>query len=412
MGALNVLSGFGSLGASEGRGISSPRSWRAAVVAAGAGHDNAGLANVLSWVLGRYDHIAFVVSQDLAALRREAPPAQVVVLFAPGALLPPEQQRVLQEHTARGGGAVYVHTVLGETPTEGTVENVAVQVVQPRHPTMQGVLPFQVVDAPLRVAEGALVGALVVARQRGGAPLAWVQSEGKGKVFVTTLGHAPSTWSHPAFQKMLVNAVHWCAGQQPQQPRPLLPPRGFISLFNGLNLEGWGEVGPPCWSVQDGVIQCSGVGEEGGWLRSNRLYRNFVLRLEYRISPGGNSGIFLRAPHFGRSSRLGMELQILDDAGSPPSITGTAAIYNAVAPRVNPAKPAGQWNQVEVTLRDRHLHVVWNGLLVHDLDLDDPRLNGRLPRTHLLTRRPNSGYIGLQNHRSLVEFRHLFLREL
>lgn len=386
--------------------------WRVAVVTAGAAHDVAGIAGVLTWVLGRYDHVAYTVSQELAALGREALAAQVMVLFAPEATLSRQQQQGLQERIARGGGMVYVHTLPGETPAEGAPENVVVQVEQPRHPVMQGVSPFQVTDAPLRVAEGALAGALVVARQRGGAPLAWVQPVGRGRVFVTTLGHAASAWNHPAFQKMLVNAVHWCAGRKPPQPRPPRPPKGFVSLFNGVNLEGWGEVGTPCWSVQDGVIQCSGVGEGGGWLRSNRMYRNFVLRLEYRISPGGNSGIFLRAPHFGRSSRLGLELQILDDAGTPPSNTGTAAIYNAVAPLVNPAKPAGQWNQVEIMLRERHLRVVWNGLLVHDLDLDDPQWNARLPRTHLLTRRPNSGYIGLQNHRSLVEFRYLFLREL
>ncbi|MCS6949082.1 MAG: DUF1080 domain-containing protein [Armatimonadota bacterium] len=385
---------------------------RVSVVVAGTDHDSAGIAGTLAWVLGRYDGVRFTVSKEAHALTQEIRRADVLVLFAPGTLLHDEQQQALRQFIARGGGVVYLHTVPSRAATEGTRGNVVVQVERPQHPTMQRVPSFQVVDAPVQVASEALADALVVARQRGGPPLAWVWREGRGKVFVTTLGHAPSAWSHPAFQKMVVNAVFWCAGRKPPQPPVPRPPKGFISLFNGMNLEGWGEVGTPCWSVQDGVIQCSGIGEGGGWLRSDRMYRNFVLRLEYRISPGGNSGIFLRAPHFGRSSRLGMELQILDDAGSSPSNTGTAAVYNAVAPRVNPAKPAGEWNQVEITLRDRHLRVVWNGQLVHDLNLDDPQTNQRLPRTHLLTRRPNSGYIGLQNHRSLVEFRNIFLREI
>ncbi|MCS6830097.1 MAG: DUF1080 domain-containing protein, partial [bacterium] len=277
---------------------------------------------------------------------------------------------------------------------------------------MQGVTAFQIVDAPLQSGDVLPEGVQVVARQRNGQPLAWTYREGKGRVFVTALGHSPSAWNHPAFQKMVFNAVCWCAGRKPPRFRAPRPPKGFVSLFNGVNLEGWGEVGPPCWYVQDGVLVCSGSGESSGWLRSNRLYRNFVLKLEYRISPGGNSGIFLRAPHYGRSSRLGMELQIQDDRTSPPSNTCTSAVYSVVTPRLNPAKPAGEWNQVEITLKDRQLRVVWNGHLVHDINLDDPALNANLPRTHLLYRRPNWGYIGLQNHRSLVEFRNIFIREI
>jgi len=67
---------------------------------------------------------------------------------------------------------------------------------------------------------------------------------------------------------------------------------------------------------------------------------------------------------------------------------------------------------VEVTLKDRHLRVLWNGHLVHDIHLDDPALSASVARTHLLHRRPNWGYIGLQNHRSLVEFRNIFLKEM
>lgn len=386
---------------------------RALLVVTGEGHEGGAISSALSWLLKRHDEIQITVSRDANALSPQGVQnADVVVLFAPGAALSTEQQRVLQQFIQKGGGAVYLHTAPASPAAEGTLGNVVVEIVHPRHPITQGVPPFQITDAPVQTTDGLPAGLQMLARQRNGLPLAWAQQAGKGRVFITALGHIPSAWTHPSFQQMIWNAVYWCAGRKPPQPRAPRPPKGFVSLFNGINLEGWGEVGPPCWYVQDGVIVCSGLSESTGWLRSNRMYRNFILRLEYRISAGGNSGIFLRAPHYGRSSRLGMELQIQDDGDSPPSNTCTSAVYSVVTPRVNPAKPAGEWNQVEVTLKDRHLRVVWNGRLVHDIHLDDPALSANLPRTHLLYRRPNWGYIGLQNHRSLVEFRNLFIKEL
>jgi len=385
---------------------------RALLVVTGEGHETDAICTALSWLLKRHDHIQFTLHRNTDALSPQGlQNIDVLLLFAPGAALHTEQQQAVQQLVQRGGGVVYLHTSPApalEVPTG----NVVVEVVPPCHPTTQQVPSFQITDAPLRY-EGSLpAGVQMVARQRNGQPLAWVQQMGKGRVFATTLGHSCAVWNHPYFQKMVLNALYWCAGRKPPQPCAPRPPKGFVALFNGVNLEGWGEVGAPCWYAHDGVIVCTGQSETTGWLRSNRMYRNFILRLEYRISAGGNSGIFLRAPHYGRSSRLGMELQSQDDGTAPPSNTCTSAVYSVVTPRLNPARPAGEWNQVEVTLKDRHLRVVWNGHLVHDIDLDDPALSANLPRTHLLYRRPNWGYIGLQNHRSLVEFRHIFIKEL
>ncbi len=392
------------------QGTAIARPLRVLTVVIGEGHDVAGLSSTLWWILKRHDEVQVTTARELNI--RTLQNVDSLVLFAPGIALNDEQKSALHEFIQRGGGFVHLHVSPVPPSAEQTVGNVVVEILQPRHPIMQGVVSFQITDAPIKY-EGTAPGDMeILARQRDGQPLAWVQRMGRGRVFMTALGHSPSAWGHPRFQQMILNAVYWCAGRKPPQPRTPRPPKGFVSLFNGVNLEGWGEVGPPCWSVQDGVIQCSGLSESTGWLRSNRMYRDFILRLEYRIAPGGNSGIFLRAPHYGRSSRLGMELQVQDDGTSPPSNTCTSAVYSVVTPRVNPARPAGEWNQVEITLKDRRLRVVWNGHLVHDINLDDPALSANLPRTHLLYRRPNWGYIGLQNHRSLVEFRNIFLKEL
>lgn len=413
--ALTLLAVFLSANPCEAKPL------RVLCVVASIQHDTTQPLSVLQWTLKRDEEVILTVSRDTNAIApQQLQNTDVLVLFAPDVPLSAVQVETLREYVQRGGGLVCIHTALpfaspsggAATATEPPPSNLTVFVNDTRHPIMQGVVPFQTVDIPAQIDIDNVQTSHVLAQKHvDGKPIAWAQNIDRGRVFLTVLGHSWQVWEHPSFQTMIRNGVYWCAKRSSQRCVPR-PPKGYVSLFNGVNLEGWGEVGPLCWRVQDGVIVCTAGSVFTGWLRTNRMYRNFFLRLEYRISPGGNSGIFLRAPHFGRSSRLGMELQIQDDGTSPPSNTCTSAVYSVVTPRLNPAKPAGEWNQVEITLRDRHLKVVWNGQLVHDINLDDPALNENLPRTHKLYRRPSSGYIGLQNHRSLVEFRNIFIKEL
>ncbi|MGQ9524072.1 MAG: 3-keto-disaccharide hydrolase [Armatimonadota bacterium] len=185
--------------------------------------------------------------------------------------------------------------------------------------------------------------------------------------------------------------------------------QGFVPLFNGRDLSGW-VVPDKTWFVENGAIVCSG--KPGGWLRSAKQYANFILRGEYKISPNGNSGVFVRAPILGRASRIGMEMQILDDYGKAPNKNSTGAIYDVVAPTKNMSKPAGQWNSFEIVCDGRRVKITLNGEKVVDVSLDDPAINERLPETHKLYKRLRRGYIGLQNHGSRVEFRNLRVREL
>src|SRR5919109_949901 len=91
---------------------------------------------------------------------------------------------------------------------------------------------------------------------------------------------------------------------------------GFVPLFDGKSLAGWelARRGLAHWSVDGAEVRCTGE-RPAGWIRTARTYRNFVLRLEYAISPGGNSGIFARSLVEGRPAYNGMEFQILDDHG-------------------------------------------------------------------------------------------------
>jgi hypothetical protein len=184
-----------------------------------------------------------------------------------------------------------------------------------------------------------------------------------------------------------------------------------VTLFDGNTLTGWKTVnGKGAWSAADGCIRCEGRGD--AWLRTEKEYANFVLRLEYAIAKGGNSGVFIRVPEEGRSSRIGFEVQILDDAGKPPNKGSTASLYDIIAPKENRSRPAGEWNELEIAARGRRVVISLNGATVVDADLDDPAANAALDDDHKMSRRRRKGYIGLQDHGALVRFRNIRIREL
>ena len=186
--------------------------------------------------------------------------------------------------------------------------------------------------------------------------------------------------------------------------------QGYTPLFNGENLDGWVVIGPvkDAFTVEDGVLACTKAG--GQWLRTTERYEDFILRLEYKISEGGNSGIFIRATRYGNPAYTGMEVQILDDAGKEPDVHSSGALYGSVAPKKNAAKPAGEWNEVEITCDGRRIAVVLNGELLYDIDINDYAvpLEGRTP----LKERVRLGYIGLQDYGDPVWFRNIRIKVL
>jgi hypothetical protein len=194
---------------------------------------------------------------------------------------------------------------------------------------------------------------------------------------------------------------------------------GTIKLFNGKDLTGWKRYDSKqdVWKVEDGLLVCTGKG--GGWLGTERAHANFVLRLEYRLTPGGNSGVYIRAPETGHISRVGMEIQVLDDPWykdeknykgiKPAQLTG--AVYGVVPPSRDAVKPAGQWNLMEIRADGRRVVVVLNGKPVVDADLDRALKDRAVAKEHPGLARA-SGKIGLQSHSERVEFRNIRIKDL
>jgi hypothetical protein len=194
------------------------------------------------------------------------------------------------------------------------------------------------------------------------------------------------------------------------------PEPGFVSIFNGRNLDGWTLKGGrgPGYVVEDGVIVCPADG--GGNLFTEKEYANFVLRLEWRLWDGGNNGIGIRAPLTGDVAYSGMEIQVLDDEAEvyqkmpikPTQYTGS--VYDVFPAKPGHVKRNGIWNEFEITAGRRRVKVVLNGVTITDADLDtvkDPAVLKKHPGLQ-----NKSGHIGLLGHGTRVEFRNLRVKEL
>lgn len=179
---------------------------------------------------------------------------------------------------------------------------------------------------------------------------------------------------------------------------------GFRPLFNGRDLSGWEGVtsdAAKSWRVEDGMLVCTG--EPGTWLRSKQRYGDFNLRFEYKLGPGGNSGIYLRVPADGAHREGGgAEVQILDDTAEryrhlePGQYCGS--VYKVAPAMRHVSRPPGEWNTMEIECRGTSYRVVHNGVVVVDASACEfPELG----------RRFQDGYLGLQNHKEEVYFRNL-----
>jgi hypothetical protein len=181
---------------------------------------------------------------------------------------------------------------------------------------------------------------------------------------------------------------------------------GFVWLFSGADLDQWEHNGPPgSFQVQDGLIVGQRRPGTAYWLSTRAEFDDFELRLDYMLEPRGNSGIFIRAPRQGRTSRRGMEVQLIDDAHycDNPGVGNTGAIYGVVPPRQIASRPAGQWNDLRITCQGSLVRVLLNGVLVNDVDMN------QYPELRL---RPRKGYIGLSAHTGVVKFRNVRVRVL
>ncbi len=194
---------------------------------------------------------------------------------------------------------------------------------------------------------------------------------------------------------------------------------GWILLFDGRTLDGWktSDGKPSRRPVDDHALNPYRCGAY--MLVHDRTWADFTLALDFKLSPGCNSGVFVRTaslvPRPGKDVGFnGLEVQLLDskDAG----FYDTGALYDLVKPTKNAMKPVGQWNHLVVTCRKNLVTVELNGEKVTRMDLDEWTTPNRRPdgtehkfdiayKDH-----PRRGYIGLQDHGADCWFKNIKLR--
>ena len=161
------------------------------------------------------------------------------------------------------------------------------------------------------------------------------------------------------------------------------------SLFNGKNIDGWHiylKSGHGAWSVADGAIQLDPNAEGQGDLVTDKEYTNYELSLEWKIAPGGNSGIIFGVhedPKYGATYLTGIEMQVLDnkdaeDNKNPTHLAGS--LYDMKQAAATP-KPAGEWNKVKLRKLNGHLTFWMNGKISVDTQIGSPEWNAMLAKS-------------------------------
>ena len=216
---------------------------------------------------------------------------------------------------------------------------------------------------------------------------------------------------------------------------------GWRLLFDGSSLMGWRGLGRDTvptahWTVADGAIQKIASGEvphapdgqplTGGDLMTDATFGDFEFAWEWKISPGGNSGVkynvseALSTTIEPRHAAKGFEYQMLDDDrhedGKLPTHRA-GALYDLVPPNADKRlRPVGEWNQSRIVFRGRHGEHWLNGVEVVAYDLGSPAMRAALAASKyhgipwFADRR--RGPIVLQDHGDAVWFRDLKVRDL
>ncbi|MDX1718674.1 MAG: DUF1080 domain-containing protein [Salegentibacter mishustinae] len=213
--------------------------------------------------------------------------------------------------------------------------------------------------------------------------------------------------------------------------------QGWRLLFDGESTEGWrgynkNSFPEKGWEIEDNALKVigSGTGEagSGGDIIFDEEFKNFELSLEWKISEGGNSGIFYLAEEIEGEPiyTSAPEMQILDNKKHPDAKLGNngnrmaGSLYDLIPAKPQNAKPVGQWNKVSI--------LVYRGTVVHSQNGEN------VVEYHLWTDKWNEmvsnskfknwenflnaggedkkGYIGLQDHGDDVWFRNIKIKEL
>lgn len=250
----------------------------------------------------------------------------------------------------------------------------------------------------------------------GDYPVAWSKQFQNGRIFYTSLGHREDVWASASFQRHILGGIQWALGleageAQPQDPSARLSAaekaEGFRLLFDGKTLDGWklrNPDGTKSWLVENGMLinrlehEKDKVVGHGTDLVSEEKFRDFVVRYDYLVPPGANSGFYLRGRH---------EIQIFDDYGKNPGMGGNGAIYNVSPAALMASRKPGEWQNAEARMVGNKITVILNGVTIQD-NVECNKGTG----SHLDDNVDQPGPILLQGDHGEVAFRNIRIKPL
>lgn len=190
----------------------------------------------------------------------------------------------------------------------------------------------------------------------------------------------------------------------------------FECIFNGVNLDGWHGATNGYYAENCTLISKK---ESGGNLLTNKKYKNFVLRFDFKLEPGANNGIGFHVPDDLKKKSpafAGKEIQILDDTAEKyaklKNYQYHGSLYGTAPAKRGHLNPVGEWNSQEILVDGDKVKVTLNGTVIVDYDMSDARKNGTLDGKDHPGLKLDTGYIGLLGHGARIEFKNLRVKEL
>jgi hypothetical protein len=208
---------------------------------------------------------------------------------------------------------------------------------------------------------------------------------------------------------------------------------GWVLLFDGKTTNGWHTYGKTtvgdAWKVADGTLFLD-ASNKAGWQTSgggdivtNDAFENYHFKVEWKISPKGNSGIIFNIlddrQKYEHVWHTGMEMQVLDNDGHPDGkIKSHRAgdLYDLISCSVETVKPVGEWNLAEIIQNNGQLELRLNGVTVVKTTLWDDAWREMIAKSKFRNMPDfgtiRKGHIALQDHGDDVWFKNIKIRKL
>jgi len=190
---------------------------------------------------------------------------------------------------------------------------------------------------------------------------------------------------------------------------------GFVSLFNGKNLNGW--VGNKTdYFAENGMLTVHPKEGNHGNLYTEKEYSDFDFRFDFQLTKGANNGVGIHAPLKGDAAYVGKEIQILDN--NAPIYANLkkyqyhGSVYGVIPSKRGYLKPVGEWNSEDIIVKGDQFKVILNGEVILDGNVKESSKNGTLDHKDHPGLKRHNGHIGFLGHGSELKFKNIRIKEL